>query len=74
MFVVGGELKASHVYGQCLGLEDHQLNEGCDLAPATDFRTALGEILTKHFGVRDLNGVVPSFDNNSHKFPGLVRA
>jgi len=34
----------------------------------------VGEILTKHLGVKDLAPVFPGFDNNSRKFPGLVRA
>jgi len=36
------------------GLAEHQLNEGRDLALTTDFRSVLGEILTKHVGVPDL--------------------
>jgi len=61
------------VYGNWPGLEDHQLNEGRDLALTTDFRTVVGEILAKHLGVRDLNGVFPSYDNNPRKFAGLIK-
>ena len=43
------------------------------LALTTDFRTVLGEILMKHLGVRDLSGVFPGFDNNPHKFAGLIK-
>jgi len=39
----------------------------------TDFRSVVGEILTKHLSVKDLAPVFPGFDNN-HKFPGLIRA
>jgi uncharacterized protein (DUF1501 family) len=74
MFVMGGDVKGGHIYGQWPGLEDHQLNEGRDLALTTDFRSIVGEILTKHIGVKDLNAVFPSFDNNPRKFPGLVRS
>ena len=56
------------------GLNDHQLNEGRDLALTTDFRSVLGEILSKHNGVADLKPVFPGFDNNRAKFPGLIRA
>ena len=56
------------------GLEDHQLNEGRDLALTTDFRSVLGEVLAMHLGVKDLRPVFPGFDNNPHKFAGLIRA
>ena len=56
------------------GLGPGQLNEGRDLALTTDFRSVVGEILTKHIGVADLSPVFPNFDNNPRKFPGLVRA
>lgn len=74
MFVMGGDVKGGRVYGKWPGLEEHQLNEGRDLALTTDFRSVLGEILTKHLGVKDLAPVFPGFDNNPHKFPGLVKA
>jgi uncharacterized protein (DUF1501 family) len=74
MFVMGGDVKGGRVYGKWPGLEDHQLNEGRDLALTTDFRTVAGEILTKHLGVKDMAPVFPGFDNSSRKFVGLVRA
>jgi uncharacterized protein (DUF1501 family) len=74
MFVMGGDVTGGHVYGKWPGLDDHQLNEGRDLALTTDFRTVVGEILTKHLGVKDLAPVFPGFDNSSRKFVGLVRA
>ena len=74
MFVMGGEVRGGQVYGRWPGLSDHQLNEGRDLALTTDFRSVLGEILTKHVGVADLKPVFPGFDNNPHKFTGLIRA
>ena len=74
MFVMGGDIKGGQVYGRWPGLEGHQLNEGRDLALTTDFRSVVGEILTKHLGVKELGPVFPGFDNNPHKFPGMVRA
>jgi len=74
MFVMGGDVKGGHVYGKWPGLEEHQLNEGRDLALTTDFRSVVGEILTKHIGVADLKPVFPGFDNNPRKFPGLIRS
>ena len=73
MFVMGGDVKGGHVYGKWPGLEDHQLNEGRDLALTTDFRSVVGEVLTKHIGVKDLAPVFPGFDNSPHKFPGLIK-
>jgi hypothetical protein len=54
-------------------LNDHQLNEGRDLALTTDFPYVPGEILTRHIGVADLKSVFPGFDNNGSKFTGLIR-
>jgi uncharacterized protein (DUF1501 family) len=74
MFVMGGDVKGGKVYGKWPGLNDHQLNEGRDLALTTDFRAVVGEILAKHMGVRDLATVFPGFTANNHAFPGLVRS
>ena len=74
MFVMGGDVKGGRVYGAWPGLADHQLNEGRDLALTTDFRLVLGEILSKHNGVSDLNAVFPGFENNPRKFAGLIRS
>ncbi len=74
MFVMGGDVKGGKVYGKWPGLEDHQLNEGRDLALTTDFRAVVGEILTKHLGVKDMAPVFPGFATDNRKFPGLVRS
>jgi uncharacterized protein (DUF1501 family) len=74
MFVMGGDVKGGRVYGSWPGLEQHQLNEGRDLALTTDFRSVVGEVLSKHLGVKDLAPVFPGFDNNVQKFPNLVKA
>jgi len=74
MFVMGGDVKGGRVYGKWPGLNDHQLNEGRDLALTTDFRSVVGEILTKHLSVQNLAPVFPNFDNSPHHFPGLIRA
>lgn len=74
MFVMGGDVRGGQVYGRWPGLNDHQLNEGRDLALTTDFRYVLGEILAKHVGVADLKPVFPGFDNNPRKFPGLIHS
>ncbi|HET8966524.1 MAG TPA: DUF1501 domain-containing protein [Candidatus Acidoferrum sp.] len=74
MFVMGGDVKGGKVYGRWPGLNEGQLNDGRDLALTTDFRLVLGEILQKHIGVRDLAPVFPGFDNDPHKFTGLIRS
>jgi uncharacterized protein (DUF1501 family) len=74
MFVMGGDVKGGQVYGKWPGLEDHQLNEGRDLALTTDFRSVVGEILTRHLGVKDLAPVFPGFDNSLKRHVGLMRA
>jgi uncharacterized protein (DUF1501 family) len=55
-------------------LNNHQLNEGRDLALTTDFRSVLGEILVCHIGVAGLKPVFPGFDNSRAKFQGLIRS
>ena len=70
---MGGHVRGGKVYGKWPGLEDHQLNDGRDLALTTDFRCVLGETLSKHIGVKDLKTVFPGFDNNPSRFPGLIK-
>jgi len=70
---MGSDALGHFVYGKWPSLNDHQLNEGRDLALTTDFRSVIGEILARHIGVKDLAPVSPSFDNNPRKFPGLVK-
>ena len=59
MFVLGGGIRGGKVYGQWPGLEDHQLNEGRDLAVTTDFRQVLAEATQHALGTRDLASVFP---------------
>jgi uncharacterized protein (DUF1501 family) len=73
MFVMGGDVKGGRVYGNWPGLNDHQLNEGRDLALTTDFRSVLSEVLAKHIGVTDFKTVFPGFDSGARRFPGLIR-
>ena len=74
MFVLGGDVKGGRVYGKWPGLDEHQLNEGRDLALTTDFRLVVGEILSKHLGVKDLAPVFPGFANNPQTFLQLIRS
>jgi uncharacterized protein (DUF1501 family) len=61
LFVIGGSVKGGKVHGSWPGLEPEQLNEGRDLALTTDFRSVFGEIVRKHLGARELEGVFPGF-------------
>jgi len=70
---MGGDVKGGQVYGKWPGLNDHQLNEGRDVALTTDFRSVVGEVLSKHIEVNDLKTVFPGFDNNPRKFLGLIK-
>jgi uncharacterized protein (DUF1501 family) len=68
MFVLGGPVHGGIVYGRWPGLDPSQLHEGRDLAVTTDFRTVLGETVSRHLGNRDLTTVFPEFDSSPHSF------
>jgi uncharacterized protein (DUF1501 family) len=74
MFVMGGPVRGGKVYGKWPGLGPEHLNEGRDLALTTDFRSVLGEIISRHLGAKDLNTVFPGFENDTRKFPNLLKA
>src|SRR5271154_4770604 len=74
MFVMGGDIKGGRVYTRWPGLNEAQLNQGRDLAVTTDYRSVLGEIISKHLGDKDLSTVFPGFANDPHQFLGLVKA
>jgi uncharacterized protein (DUF1501 family) len=74
MLVMGGGVRGGKVYGKWPGLAPEQLNEGRDLVLTTDFRSVLGEIISKHLGTRDLNAVFPGFANDPGKFPSIIQA
>ncbi|HWF07314.1 MAG TPA: DUF1501 domain-containing protein [Bryobacteraceae bacterium] len=72
MFVLGGPVAGGKVYGQWPGLEKEQLYEGRDLAVTTDFRTVLGEIVSRHLGAANLAQVFPGYQRAEPL--GLMRA
>src|ERR1700756_5220355 len=73
MFVMGGDIKGGKGYTRWPGLADGQLNQGRDLAVTTDYRSVLGEIITKHLGDRDLKTVFPGFANDPRQHLGIVK-
>lgn len=73
MFVMGGAVKGGRVYSRWPGLSEGQLYQGRDLAVTTDYRSVLGEILTRHLGDRELKTVFPGFASDPNQFLGLVK-
>lgn len=71
MFVLGGGINGGKVYGQWPGLGAEQLFGPGDLAPTTDFRTVLGEVVTKRLGNGALDSVFPGFTEPA--FLGVCR-
>jgi uncharacterized protein (DUF1501 family) len=74
MFLVGGAVKGGRVYSRWPGMSDGELYQGRDLAVTTDYRSVIGEIMTKHLGNRDLKAVFPGFANDPKKSLGIVKA
>ena len=70
MLVIGGNVRGG-VYGNWPGLHPDQRFEGADLAPTTDYRTVLSEILLRRFGNPSVGDVFPGFTGYSPL--GLVR-
>jgi uncharacterized protein (DUF1501 family) len=68
MFVLGGPVRGGKVYGRWPGLDQSQLYEGRDLAVTTDFRSVLGEAVSRHLGNENLKEVFPGFDGRSAEF------
>jgi uncharacterized protein (DUF1501 family) len=61
MFVMGGPVHGGRVYGGWPGLAVEQLYEQRDLALTTDFRTVVGEAVSRQFGIAKLERVFPGF-------------
>jgi uncharacterized protein (DUF1501 family) len=74
MFVMGGDVKGGKVYTLWPGMNDGQLHDGRDLAVTTDYRSVLGEIMTKHLGQTNLKPVFPGFANDPRQFLSLIKA
>lgn len=72
MFVLGGQAKGGKVYGKWPGMDNHQLNEGRDLAVTTDFRSVLAEAAVHALGSRNLDLVFPGAAVASSVFPGIL--
>jgi uncharacterized protein (DUF1501 family) len=74
MLLMGGDIKGGKVYTRWPGMSDGQLYEGRDLAVTTDYRSVLGEVMTKHLGGRDLSAVFPGFANDPRQFLNVIKS
>jgi len=72
MFVLGGSVKGGKVYGKWPGLSNEKLNEGRDLAVTTDFRSVLGEAVSRTLGCGNLDLVFPGKSLPSSDFLGFL--
>ncbi len=61
MAVLGGRVAGGRIYGRWPGLASHELDEGVDLAVATDYRQVLGEVLAAHAGKPLAAAVFPGY-------------
>jgi uncharacterized protein (DUF1501 family) len=73
MFVMGGDVKGGRVYSRWPGMSEDELYQGRDLAVTTDYRSVLGEIMTKHLGNHDLKTVFPGFASDPKQFLGMIK-
>jgi uncharacterized protein (DUF1501 family) len=73
MFVMGGGVKGGRVYSRWPGMSEGELYQWRDLAVTTDYRSVIGEIMTKHLGNRDLKTVFPGFANDPKQFLGMIK-
>jgi uncharacterized protein (DUF1501 family) len=73
MFVMGGGIKGGKVYSRWPGMSESELYQGRDLAVTTDYRSVLGEIISKHLGDSDIKAVFPGFANDPRQYLGVVK-
>jgi len=72
MFILGGPVKGSKVYGDWRGLRSDKLYEGRDLDVTTDFRDIFAEAAYKHIGSKDLGKLFPNYSATTQKFRGYL--
>ncbi|MGZ4815217.1 MAG: DUF1501 domain-containing protein [Terriglobales bacterium] len=73
MFVLGGPVRGSRIYGKWPGLAPENLNEGRDLALTTDFRQVLGEVVSRHLGNKSMELVFPGYRYDGRESLALLR-
>lgn len=67
MAVLGGNVVGGRFYGRWPGLRSEKLDEGVDLAVATDYRQVLTEMLIAHAGSPPSPAVFPDY-----RYPGPI--
>ena len=72
MLTLGGNVNGGQVFGSFPGLHNDQLYDHADLAITTDYRSVLGELLSKRMGNADLESVFPGF-SGSYNPLGIYR-
>ena len=71
MLTFGGNVNGGKIYGAWPGLED--LDQDQDLKITTDFRTILGEVVSKRLGNPELGKVFPGLTQETYQPLGLVK-
>ena len=61
MMVLGGKVQGGACYGRWPGLKAKDLDEGVDLAVATDYRQVVSEVLAAHRGAPVAKDVFPGY-------------
>lgn len=75
MMALGGGVVGGRVLtrGGWPGLEPENLWQERDLAVTTDFRDVIAEVAWSHMKLRRLETILPEFDPDPSRFPGLFR-
>jgi hypothetical protein len=68
MLAMGGGIKGGKVYGKWPGLAMDRRYEGRDLAVTTDFRDVFGEIVVRHMGLKNPQGIFPGYQSSPANF------
>ncbi len=76
MWVMGGGVQGSKVYGEWPGLAEESLYQGRDLAVTTDFRSVLGAVMLHHLrlDVHQVERVLPGMPIANPGLAKLIRA
>jgi uncharacterized protein (DUF1501 family) len=72
MMVLGGKVQGGVCYGRWPGLKAHDLDEGVDLAVATDYRQVVGEVLAAHGGQAAPKAAMGRASAPGDMFPGFA--
>lgn len=65
MFVIGGKVRGSQMYGSFRGLDNDELFGGEDISPEVDFRQVYATIVREVLENTNLNAVFPGYQNHT---------